>query len=204
MQTSTFKLKFQLTAARRRLAPGNLSWRLRQGTFQLTAARRRLAMASIKKSQTVLKFQLTAARRRLAVYSIQHTVSTKFQLTAARRRLGKFPVNPFAHLAVSTHSRPEAAGYSGCSHGCLAHGFNSQPPGGGWLLQGKQTSLGRLFQLTAARRRLDLQTAYNVARYKFQLTAARRRLAIKRWGRGGITMVSTHSRPEAAGSPGGA
>ena len=58
----------------------------------------------------VARFQLTAARRRLATkFEIKSNVEV-FQLTAARRRLG--------HRIRPLHS---------------ATGFNSQPPGGGWL-----------------------------------------------------------------------
>ena len=124
------KLKFQLTAARRRLVE------LRDGMyslmqFQLTAARRRLDKGV---SSTVLRewFQLTAARRRLGygwrIYHCRGTVSThsrpkaagseswfrqpckSFQLTAARRRLECTNLSNFKYCIVSTHSRPKAAG----------------------------------------------------------------------------------------------
>ena len=78
-------LRFQLTAARRRLpSAASAPWPL--WAFQLTAARRRLlAMGRLYLASA--EFQLTAARRRLpaSVYSVLHVIS--FQLTAARRRL---------------------------------------------------------------------------------------------------------------------
>ena len=57
--------------------------------------------------------------------------------------------------------------------------FNSQPPGGGWANRNLD-GLGKSgFQLTAARRRLDMAPAADTLRI----------------------IVSTHSRPEAAGVP---
>ena len=58
-------------------------------------------------------------------------------------------------------------------------GFNSQPPEGGWAFQTAfQTALA-VFQLTAARRRLDQYANGAANPYGFQLTAARRRLGWK-------------------------
>ena len=39
---------------------------------------------------------------------------------------------PSIRLAVSTHSRPKAAGYAATSRYGTYSGFNSQPPEGGW------------------------------------------------------------------------
>ena len=58
-------------------------------------------------------------------------------------------------------------------------GFNTQPPEGGWLNSTTQLLFSRLFQHTAARRRL--------AREWFNPT--------------NFITVSTHSRPKAAGRP---
>ena len=56
-------------------------------------------------------FQLTAARRRLAPHSAESFAGAHaFQLTAARRRLDAPRCQPACACAVSTHSRPEAAG----------------------------------------------------------------------------------------------
>ena len=88
--------------------------------------------------------------------------------------------------AVSTHSRPKAAGLSDTSGKPATFGFNSQPPEGGWINhpisikvcasfnsqppEGGWASFAPwrfawvMFQLTAARRRLDLnQTSQNTA-----------------------------------------
>ena len=60
----------------------------------------------------------------------------------------------------------------------LSRSFNSQPPEGGWEGLGNPALVAAMFQLTAARRRLD--TPDDVAQLigAFQLTAARRRLGI--------------------------
>ena len=108
-------------------------------------------------------------------------IGPSFQLTAARRRLGSngkywrsgtasFNSQPpgggwglqVAHFAlcfvVSTHSRPEAAGRSRTSISVSFPGFNSQPPGGGWAKGGFFSTATKMFQLTAARRRLACPT----------------------------------------------
>ena len=55
-------------------------------------------------------FQHTAARRRLGVLFYIPIHEASFQHTAARRRLESFCVKPVSKFAVSTHSRPKAAG----------------------------------------------------------------------------------------------
>ena len=57
--------------------------------------------------------------------------------------------------------------------------FNSQPPGGGWTLNNVSGDITIMFQLTAARRRLEKEKMQKKDNF----------------------LVSTHSRPEAAGSP---
>ena len=57
--------------------------------FQLTAARRRLVKIK-SQVQTYVLFQLTAARRRLALPPNKPLRDKPFQLTAARRRLGRW------------------------------------------------------------------------------------------------------------------
>ena len=101
-----------------------------------------------------------------------------FQLTAARRRLVAQSGAQQPPIQVSTHSRPKAAG----------------------RLFPSETKLNKQFQLTAARRRLDIFfISISYSNFLFQLTAARRRLG--RLLARGITAigVSTHSRPKAAG-----
>ena len=103
---------------------------------------------------------------------------TGFQHTAARRRLGPAFVEvlePFG--AVSTHSRPKAAGLAAESAVIGTLGFNTQPPEGGWGGGTAEKLSCRRFQHTAARRRLG-----PIARHR-------------KMGE----IVSTHSRPKAAG-----
>ena len=57
----------------------------------------------------------------------------------------------------------------------------------------------KLFQLTAARRRLASSHSFAVFCAKFQLTAARRRLVGACADFGFYRLISTHSRPKAAG-----
>ena len=99
-----------------------------------------------------------------------------FQLTAARRRLDRFANMLRQAKAVSTHSRPKAAGLES----------------GGVLIF-------KWFQLTAARRRLEFNDSKGIFEFWFQLTAARRRLVIRGESIRAIAKVSTHSRPKAAG-----
>ena len=81
------------------------------------------------------------------------------------------------HNQVSTHSRPKAAGLSRQRIGQLYNCFNTQPPEGGWDYPELLHSLEIPFQHTAARRRLAYD-AYQVLKGD---------------------LVSTHSRPKAAG-----
>ena len=55
-------------------------------------------------------------------------------------------------------------------------GFNTQPPEGGWVPVPSSPVLLRLFQHTAARRRLDSSLLFSLMDNMFQHTAARRRL----------------------------
>ena len=100
-----------------------------------------------------------------------------FQHTAARRRLGQLPPR---HLPIG--------------------GFNTQPPEGGWVRAYYTDKATGQFQHTAARRRLADTSNASAISNKFQHTAARRRLAQPPLGLVSITVVSTHSRPKAAGT----
>ena len=99
-----------------------------------------------------------------------------FQLTAARRRLDVPPSDFVAWAKVSTHSRPKAAGVEEIS-----------------LMAADK------FQLTAARRRLVRLLRLGSLDTAFQLTAARRRLVLVQHHFLLHGVVSTHSRPKAAG-----
>ena len=127
-------LRFQHTAARRRLATINAHPAADLTQFQHTAARRRLDFrASIIIVHNL--FQHTAARRRLDGVLYDGSELTLgfntqppeggwradsgglvfeglFQHTAARRRLAWYGGGGYAGSGVSTHSRPKAAGAS--------------------------------------------------------------------------------------------
>ena len=129
------------------------------------------------------------------------TAPRRFQHTAARRRLGVKCASDICTGAVSTHSRPKAAGSCLCRwavcHRRFQHtaarrrlvfslldighhfGFNTQPPEGGWMSKRMFMTSPLMFQHTAARRRLDGSSLYFYKFKKFQHTAARRRLADK-------------------------
>ena len=105
-------------------------------------------------------------------------IDRQFQHTAARRRL----------VAVGT---------------CVdttGNGFNTQPPEGGWLRVSQMPKRLSRFQHTAARRRLGFFCLDFFFDHSFQHTAARRRLEVKLFKSHSVVMVSTHSRPKAAGS----
>ena len=123
------------------------------------------------------RFQHTAARRRLGIGKIGLKRGAKFQHTAARRRLDISVCRNWIKTSVFQHTAARRR------------------------LGGSITSLhaGNVFQHTAARRRLASSTPTMVQAMMFQHTAARRRLdhifssAFKQ------VLVSTHSRPKAAG-----
>ena len=77
--------------------------------FQHTAARRRLGRKRPKTKGNTM-FQHTAARRRLGRYKHRWITYQTFQHTAARRRLACRFGTAMPKTAVSTHSRPKAAG----------------------------------------------------------------------------------------------
>ena len=55
-----------------------------------------------------------------------------FQHTAARRRLAIAIIKGLIMAAVSTHSRPKAAGCNHVLQDASTFCFNTQPPEGGW------------------------------------------------------------------------
>ena len=89
---------------------------------------------------------------------------------------GKTGASSRAYLAVSTHSRPKAAGVSVKRLTSCMTSFNTQPPEGGWLDCSDVAALKNRFQHTAARRRLDSGAMDSPILARFQHTAARRRL----------------------------
>ena len=123
-----------------------------------------------------------------------------FQHTAARRRLGGVLLYPVVQPSVSTHSRPKAAGCSSGWHLLRCRRFNTQPPEGGWMNYCLPVHGCLGFQHTAARRRLAKSYTLGNSCLKFQHTAARRRLDLSAACKASSSVVSTHSRPKAAGA----
>ena len=177
--------------------------------FQHTAARRRLAPVFPVTARPRTLFQHTAARRRLGVPRRKKPAKPLFQHTAARRRLGRLKPYPYLYhgfntqppeggwqlpqpvrppRAVSTHSRPKAAGARPTKRQCRPYRFNTQPPEGGWEQYSRALAAMGLFILNFSLFRL------------FQHTAARRRLGGSKRSAQRRMSVSTHSRPKAAGS----
>ena len=148
-------------------------------------------------------------------------IKSSFQHTAARRRLVRADFRCRDLAAVSTHSRPKAAGaaatatatakkrfntqppeggWGGASLFCQTSGsFNTQPPEGGWTQYPTVEQPPAPFQHTAARRRLGLSLTPYIESLMFQHTAARRRLDDDLRELRNLAAVSTHSRPKAAG-----
>ena len=77
--------------------------------------------------------------------------------------------------------------------------FNTQPPEGGWLLQTEPCQKKMLFQHTAARRRLD---ACSFTQFEPSVVSTHSRpkaAGLMPFFMLFTTKVSTHSRPKAAG-----
>ena len=169
-------LLFQHTAARRRLVGNQV--RLGVARDVSTHSRPKAAGAAKSQSATSCPFQHTAARRRLGSSASRFLTNRPFQHTAARRRLVQPPliagvVRLFQHTAARRRLGLKLAV---CTNG----GFNTQPPEGGWVEAAKRLIVVMAFQHTAARRRLD----YFCGKINH------------------IYIVSTHSRPKAAGFDG--
>ena len=167
---------FQHTAARRRLQKVQ-SVKALLSCFN-TQPRGGGCFVHLENNNYLLVFQHTAARRRLPYIpkEIQSYTLEGFQHTAARRRLLTYSPCLIRGVIVSTHSRAEAAAFSGSGSascfgcfntqprggGCVASGgsktlqkgFNTQPRGGGCSIHPNPEKSSTLFQHTAARRRL--------------------------------------------------
>ena len=103
---------------------------------------------------------------------------------------------------ASFNTQPPEGGWTSISISASnGKGFNTQPPEGGWLIELQDSQISKMFQHTAARRRLDhLSTALFHLKV-FQHSAARRRLGFNTNSFINQFFVSTLSRPKAAGTP---
>ena len=190
--------------------------------FQLTAARRRLGFSALRRNVGQPGFnsqppgggwvgQVDCRRRYpVSTHSRPEAAGTtgcsvirdydSFQLTAARRRLGDLCCERVSLGRVSTHSRPEAAGYHGVIDRLARAGFNSQPPGGGWPLSIVDI---RAVGIVSTHSRPEA-----AGEQYFSVTMQHQGFNSQPPGGGWQAMadadraherVSTHSRPEAAG-----
>ena len=126
--------------------------------------------------------------------------TSAFQHTAARRRLGKPKATQMMDRVVSTHSRPKAAGSNPVSMSSPISSFNTQPPEGGW----GDVAMTAVLPMRSFNTQPPEGGWFQTARekqpmYEFQHTAARRRLAGAALVKVNQDIVSTHSRPKAAG-----
>ena len=144
---------FQHTAARRRLV-WPVSFHTSRAGFQHTAARRRLGLVHFSGCTKYLVS--THSRPKAAGYEYFHLGRILFSFntqppeggwsafldpfdspdvsTHSRPKAAGLACEAVLCLssAVSTHSRPKAAGKYGSSVIMSRHGFNTQPPEGGW------------------------------------------------------------------------
>ena len=126
-----------------------------------------------------------------------------------------------ATTTVSTHSRPKAAGPTLRRNVCLSRRFNTQPPEGGWVRDNAAAAVNLSFNTQPPEGGWVLSEPKAYPDTRFQHTAARRRLVSRLWAKdkfGGFNtqppeggwawlgvaaqddvLVSTHSRPKAAG-----
>ena len=126
-----------------------------------------------------------------------------FQHTAARRRLAEISDTSSSFL-ICFNTQPPEGGWRaiGISEGQKPKSFNTQPPEGGWSGIRVLASPHRAFQHTAARRRLvltqqysrDLQGCFNTQPPEGGWKNALLFLPVV------LRVVSTHSRPKAAGA----
>ena len=150
------------------------------------------------KTGALYLFQHTAARRRLADNTDTAIIGRVFQHTAARRRLGLPKAETLIKIQVSTHSRPKAAGvYWDIDEEKLKVSTHSRPKAAG----GDRFLLGfdaYQFQHTAARRRLVIYLFINFHLKGFNTQPPEGGWAFERLVMV-VPVVSTHSRPKAAG-----
>ena len=113
------------------------------GLFQHTAARRRLAPPP---ADEPLGLDVsTHSRPKAAGQLLQFRQKIEPVSTHSRpKAAGKHICIVHTCIHVSTHSRPKAAGVYRELSGCTRKGFNTQPPEGGWHLEGIGNSVDPL------------------------------------------------------------
>ena len=82
-----------------------------------------------------IAFQHTAARRRLAGCADGDGCLIAVSTHSRPKAAGKMNANQINEMMVSTHSRPKAAGSVTMTAKKTKGGFNTQPPEGGWVFK---------------------------------------------------------------------
>ena len=122
----------------------------------------------------------------------------KFQHAAARRRLGPRPLGRMLADAVSTRSRPKAAGCAAGTTLSVMIRFNTQPPEGGWRITGIGYLIPHSFNTQPPEG--GWHNCAENPHETFVSTRSRPKAAGRRLlGVSEVSKVSTRSRPKAAG-----
>ena len=106
----------------------------------------------------------------------QNKILLLFQHTAARRRLQLLYYNKQQLDNVSTHSRAEAAAFTIKSPRCRKNCFNTQPRGGGCIVDSILLKISQCFNTQPRGGGCGRRSRLYTLDKKFQHTAARRRL----------------------------
>ena len=174
-RTSTSRILFQLTAARRRLARGLFGRRL-LGCISTHSRAKAAGQSGCRCRYPSCLFQLTAARRRLGIHRPKQQSRMPISTHSRAKAAGTLATATMQESMISTRSRAKAAGLRFYSH--VEY---------------------RLFQLTAARKRL-VEDCYNqdwkrdISTHSRAKAAGRNRIVLL-----ALTKISTHSRAKAAG-----
>ena len=144
-------------------------------------------------------FQHTAARRRLAALKRNYPDMTRVSTHSRPKAAGISYEFTWVPPLVSTHSRPKAAGIRSAWMTCRRFCFNTQPPEGGWYFFPLKSIKQNSFNTQPPEGGWHTSFANALSNVMFQHTAARRRLGLQSKNIDFIVEVSTHSRPKAAG-----
>ena len=100
---------------------------------------------------------------------------------------------------VSTHSRPKAAGLDDDSERFAVHGFNTQPPEGGWMRRRRVCLPTCCFNTQPPEGGWDLKAPHYRQRQAVSTHSRPKAAGFMQRRLQHLTLVSTHSRPKAAG-----
>ena len=124
-------VRFQHTAARRRLGADKLASNIRQVVSTHSRPKAAGFTPSSGEAETGVSTHSRpkAAGRKRRLHKLHRVVSTHSRPKAA----GPSSAILFTLSKVSTHSRPKAAGIDFSAAASVYGSFNTQPPEGGWL-----------------------------------------------------------------------